>query len=63
MAAPTRPKNMKSPDEDEPTGAWKQVQVAIWLVGLAILAWKDWWWPAILILAAISGLYLAAIMA
>ena len=23
--------------------AWQKVQGAIWLVGLAILAWQDWW--------------------
>lgn len=35
---------------------WKQVQSAVWLIGLAILAWQDWWWPGILVLVAISGL-------
>ena len=34
---------------------WRKVQGAIWLIGLAILAWQDWWWPGILILVAISG--------
>lgn len=34
---------------------WKQLQTAIWLIGLAILAWKSWWWPGILVLVAISG--------
>ena len=36
--------------------AWEQVQSAIWLVGLAILFWRGWWWPGILILMAVSGL-------
>lgn len=35
---------------------WEQVQSAIWLVGLAILFWRSWWWPGILILIAVSGL-------
>jgi hypothetical protein len=46
----------KKEDENELPGAWKQVQGAIWLIGLAILAWQDWWWPGILVLVAISGL-------
>jgi hypothetical protein len=39
------------------TGPWKQIQGAIWLIGLAILFWKGWWWPGILVVAAISGLF------
>jgi hypothetical protein len=42
---------------------WKQVQTAIWLIGLAILFWTGNWWPGILILVAISGLTQAAIAA
>jgi hypothetical protein len=34
---------------------WKQIQSAIWLVGLAILFWQGWIWPGILVLMAISG--------
>lgn len=30
-------------------------QAAVWLIGLAVLAWQDWWWPGILVLTAISG--------
>jgi hypothetical protein len=40
---------------------WQQVQSAIWLIGLAILAWQSWWFPGILVLVAISGLTQAAI--
>lgn len=36
---------------------WKQIQGAIWLIGLAILFWKGWWWPGILILLGVSGLF------
>lgn len=40
---------------------WKQIQGAIWLIGLAILAWKGWWFPGILVLIAISGLFQGAV--
>lgn len=33
---------------------WKNVHAAIWLIGLAIIALNDWWWPGILFLVAIS---------
>lgn len=51
-------------DKDEETiliGPWRGVHGAIWLIGLAILAWRDWWWPGILVLVAISILLEAAI--
>ena len=38
-------------------GPWRSVHAAIWLIGLAVLAIFDWWWPGILVLVAISGLY------
>ena len=47
--------------DPELSGAWKKVQTAIWLIGLAILAWQGWWWPGILVLVAISGLTEAAL--
>ena len=37
-------------------GTYGAIQSAIWLIGLAILAWQGWWWPGILILVAISGI-------
>lgn len=40
---------------------WEQVQGAIWLIGLAIIAWQGWWWPGMLVLMAISGLTQAGI--
>ena len=40
---------------------WKRIHGAIWLIGLAIIAWKGWWWPGILVLLAISGLVQAGI--
>lgn len=35
-------------------GPWRALHGAIWLIGLAILAWQGWWWPGILVLVAIS---------
>ena len=48
-------------EENELPQHWKQVQGAIWLIGIAILAFRGWWWPGILILVAISGLAEAGI--
>jgi hypothetical protein len=47
--------------EEELPASWKRIQLAVWLLGLAILAWQDWWWPGILVLLAISGLTQAGI--
>lgn len=49
--------------EPELPYSWQQVQGAIWLIGLAIIAWQGWWWPGILVLVAVSGLTQAAIAA
>lgn len=49
-------------DEELPFG-WQKVQSAIWLIGLAILFWQGWWWPGILVLVAISGLFQAGVQA
>jgi hypothetical protein len=38
-------------------GPWRRLHVLIWLLGLAILAWWNLWWPGILFLVAISILY------
>jgi len=43
-------------------GPWRNIHGAVWLIGLAILAWKDWWWPGILVLIAASGIVEALIM-
>jgi hypothetical protein len=42
-------------------GPWRSLHAAVWLIGLAILAWRDWWWPGILVLIAISALIEAAL--
>lgn len=36
---------------------WQRIQGAIWLLGLALLAWQGWWWPGILVLMAVSGAF------
>jgi hypothetical protein len=51
----------KNRDEKTLVGPWRQVHAAIWLIGLAVLAWKDWWWPGILVLIALSILAEAVI--
>ena len=35
---------------------WEQVQGAVWMLGIAVLAWQGWWWPGILVLVALSTL-------
>jgi len=34
----------------------------VWLIGLAILAWRGWWWPGILVLVALSMVLEALLM-
>ena len=48
-------KQEKQGEEPELPLPWKQIQSAIWLIGLAILFWQGWIWPGILVLVAISG--------
>lgn len=48
-------------EKEKMTGSWGSIQAVIWLLGLAVIAWQDWWWPGILILVAISVLYEAMI--
>ena len=43
-------------------GPWRNLHAAVWLIGLALLAWQRWWWPGILVLAAISLLLEGALM-
>jgi len=44
-------------------GPWRNLHGAVWLIGLAILAWQGWWWPGILVLVAISMLLEGVLMA
>ena len=43
------------------TGPWRSIHGAIWLIGLAILFWKGWFWPGILVLVAVSAIAEAVI--
>ena len=38
-------------------GPWRSVHGAIWLIGIIIIATHNWWWPGILILFALSGIF------
>ena len=51
----------KKDEEVELPMPWKQVQGAIWLIGLAYLFWKGPFFPGILVLVAISGVTQALI--
>jgi hypothetical protein len=42
--------------------ALRNMEGAIWMIGLAILAIKGWWWPGILVLVAISTVYESVLM-
>lgn len=44
------------------TEPWRRIHGAIWLIGIAILAWQNWWWPGILVLVALSSLLEAILM-
>ena len=43
-------------------GDAERISIAITDLGLVILAWKDWWWPGILVLVAISMVLEAFLM-
>jgi hypothetical protein len=48
---------MRRRDRDmELVGPWRRLHAAVWLIGLAILFWRGWFWPGILVLVAISAL-------
>ena len=49
--------------EKKLTGPWRNLHGAVWMIGLAILAWKGWWFPGILVLVAISMVIEAVLMA
>ncbi len=44
----------KRSQKKELVGPWRNLHGAIWLIGLAILFWKGWFWPGIIVLVAIS---------
>jgi hypothetical protein len=43
-------------------GPWRRLHAAVWMIGLAILFWRGWIWPGILVLVAISMLIEALLM-
>jgi hypothetical protein len=38
-------------------GPWRSLHAAIWLIGIVLMISYNWWWPGILVLVAISGVY------
>ena len=46
----------RQPAEPELPVPWQRIQGALWLMGIAILALTNWWWPGILVLVGLSGL-------
>jgi hypothetical protein len=48
--------NRKDPKK-KLAGPWRSLHAAIWLIGIALMISYDWWWPGILIVVAISGVY------
>ncbi len=57
----SRSRSEEEKEKDALPAPWQRIQGAIWLIGLAVIAWQGWWWPGILVLMAISGLTQAAI--
>jgi hypothetical protein len=49
-------KDKHKEEKPELTGPWRSIHGAIWLIGLAVLFWKGWWWPGILVLVALSSI-------
>jgi hypothetical protein len=43
-------------------GPWRNLHAAIWMIGLAILFWRGWWWPGILVLVAVSSVLEGVLM-
>jgi hypothetical protein len=52
----------KSKQKRRLVGPWRNLHGAVWVIGVAVLAWQDWWWPGILVLAAISLVLEAVLM-
>jgi hypothetical protein len=52
----------KNKQKQRLVGPWRNLHGAVWIIGLAILASRDWWWPGILVLVAISMVLEAVLM-
>ncbi len=55
-------KKEKNEPKRKLVGPWRRLHLAVWLIGLAFIAWRDWWWPGILVLFAISAVIEAWLM-
>ena len=53
---------MGKKEKRELIGPWRNLHGAVWLIGLAILFWKGWFWPGILVLVAMSTILEIVIM-
>jgi hypothetical protein len=42
-------------DKEKLTDPWRKIHGAVWLFGLAALAYTNWWWPGIFILVGLVG--------
>ena len=60
--AEIKDKKKDKEEERELPQMYAAVHSAIWLIGIAVIAWRGWWWPGILILVAISGVAQALLM-
>lgn len=52
----------KKDNQKQLTEPWRNIHGAIWLIGLAILFWKGWFWPGILVLIALSTILEVVVM-
>jgi hypothetical protein len=52
----------KDENKKKLVGPWRNIHTAVWLIGLAVLAYKGWWWPGILVLVGISLIVEAVLM-
>jgi hypothetical protein len=48
--------------EEKLTGPWRKLHGAVWLFGLAVLVYMNWWWSGILVLVGLSSLVEALIL-
>lgn len=46
----------KAPERNFLSGPWKKIHGGIWIMGLALIAYFNWWWPGILVLIGASSI-------
>lgn len=49
-------RNHRSKKRDFLSGPWKKIHGGIWIMGLALIAYNNWWWPGILVLLGASSI-------